>query len=322
MKNHYIKYPLDYKKLFRILSVLQKKRVNFFIDVQSIATGFYNKNNVFMELSHYVDNGKVSDTLIQELRAFLNMLYKSFRQYDPFFVLFYDDGYCEQNRAIYSEYKGDRAKISTVLMFDEQVELYRQIKQYYYKMMEERFTKKDISKVFYLRQYEADFIPHYCVMNSLFDSRDKDILNIILSNDKDLMQTCKFQNVIQCTVTYNLTKTPDQRTPCRIFDDQTAMSYIHKSIKKGSLSSEYIPMLLSITGDVSDHIPGIKNIGPVKARDQILNWNIPPTIEQLRPMLHQTSKIIQENFDLISRNFKLIDFEKQIERISSLSKTF
>jgi hypothetical protein len=299
MKNHYIKYPLDYNKIFRILSVLEKKRVNFFIDIQSITTGFYNKNNVFMELSYYVDNGKVSDTLIQELRAFLNGLYKSFKRYDPFFVLFYDDGYCEQNRAIYSDYKGKRNNISTVLMFDEQVELYRQI-----------------------RQYEADLIAHYCIMNSLFDSQDLDVLNIILSNDKDLLQTCKFPNVVQCTVTYNLTKSPEHRTPCRIFDDQTAMSYIHKSIKKGSLSSKYIPMLLSITGDVSDHIPGIENIGPVKARDQILNWNIPPTIEQLRPILKQTSTIIQENFDLICRNFKLIDFEKQIERVSTLSKTF
>lgn len=322
MKNHYIKYPLDYKQIFRILTVLNKKRVNFFIDIQSITTGFYNKNNVFMELSHYVDNGKVSDTLIQELRAFLNKLYASFKTYDPFFVLFYDDGYCEQNRAIYSKYKSGRSKISTVLMLDEQVELYRQIKKYYYKIIEERFTKKDLSKVFYLRQYEADFIPHYCIMNSLFDSKDNDVLNIILSNDKDLLQTCKYPNVVQCTVTYNMTLSPEQRTPCRIFDDQTAMSYIHKSIKKGSLTSGYIPMLLSICGDKSDDIPGIKNIGPIKARDQILNWNIPPTIEQLRPILKETSKIIQENFDLISRNFKLIDFEKQIERISTLSKTF
>jgi 5'-3' exonuclease len=275
-----------------------------------------------MELSYYVDNGKVSDTLIQELRAFLNRLYKTFKSYDPFFVLFYDDGYCEQNRAIYSDYKSGRNKISTVLMLDEQIELYRQIKKNYYKVIEEKFTKKDLSKVFYLRQYEADFIPYYCVMHSLFDSKDNDVLNIILSNDKDLMQTCKFTNTVQCTVTYNLTKKPEHRTPCRIFDDQTAMSYIHKNIKKGSLSAQYIPMLLSLAGDISDGIPGIKNVGPIKARDQILNWNIPPTIEQLKPVLNQMSKLVQENFDLISRNFKLIDFEKQIERISTLSKTF
>lgn len=322
MRTHYIRYPLDYNKLFRILSVLEKKRINFFIDVQSITTGFYNKNNVFMELSHYVENHSVSDTLIVEMRNFLNKLYKSFKQYDPFFVLFYDDGYCEQNRAIFSQYKSGRTNIKMVLMHDEQVELYRQIKAYYYKTIEEKFTKKDLSKVFYLKQYEADFIPHYCLMNSLFDSTDNDVLNIILSNDKDLLQTCKYQNVVQCTVTYNLTKSPDNRTPCRIFDDINALSYIHKKIKPGSLTSKHLSMLLSITGDVSDGIPGIKNIGPVKARDQILNWNIPPTIEELRGNLRTASKVIQENFDLISRNYKLINFEKQIERISILNKTF
>lgn len=322
MKNHYIRYPLDYNKLFKILSVLQKKRINFFIDVQSIATGFYNKDNVFMELSHYVDNQKVSDTLIFELRDFLNRLYKSFKKFDPFFVLFYDDGYCQQNKAIFSQYKSGRVNIKMVLMHDEQIELYRQIKAYYYKVIEERFTKKDLSKVYYLKQYEADLIPHYCLVNSLFDSRDNDVLNIILSNDKDLLQTCKFKNVVQCTVTYNLTKSPNQRTPCRIFDDLNALSYINKKILPGTLTSEYVSMFLSITGDSSDGIPGIHGIGPVKARDQIINWRIPPTIEELRANIKNTSKIIQENFDLINRNYKLINFEKQIERMSILNKTF
>jgi 5'-3' exonuclease len=275
-----------------------------------------------MELSHYVEHQEVSNTLIVELKAFLNGLYRSFKQYDPFFIIFYDDGYCQQNRTIYSQYKSGRSNIKMVLMHDEQVELYRQIKAYYYKIIEEQFTKKDISKVFYLKQYEADLIPHYCLMNSLFDSKDPDILNIILSNDKDLLQTCKFKNTIQCTVTYNLTKSPDQRTPCRIFDDLNALSYIEKKIKAGSLTSEYVSMLLSIAGDKSDGIPGIVGIGPVKARDQILNWKIPPTIEELRSNLHTSSELIKENFDLISRNFKLINFEKQIERISIFNKTF
>lgn len=322
MKKHYIKYPLDYKKLFRILQVLNKKRVNFFIDIQSISTGFYNKNNVFMELTHYVDNNKVSDIYINELRDFLNGLYRSFKKYDPFFVLFYDDGYCQQNKVLYSNYKTGRANIQMVLMHDEQVELYRQIKRHYYKIVEERFNKPDLSKVYYLREYEADFVPYFCVVNDLFDSKSDDILNIILSNDKDLMQTCQYQNTVQCTVTYNLTKSIDQRTPCRIFDDVTAMSYIDKKLVKGMLTSKHIPMLLAIAGDKSDGIPGIKGIGPVKAANQIINWNIPPTIDELRPIVGNMSSVIQDNFDLISLNYKLIDFSKQIERVSVLHKFF
>jgi len=323
MKNHYIKYPLDYKQLFRILSVLNKKRVNFFIDIQSIATGFYNKNNIFMEINYYVDNNrKVSDILIQELKDFLNILYRRFKQYDPYFVLFYDDGYCQQNRTIFSSYKTGRSNIKSVLMHDEQIELYRQIKKYYYKVIEEKFTKQDLSKVFYLRQYEADFVPHYCILKGLYDGQDPDVLNIILSSDKDLLQTCKFTNTVQCTVTYHSSKTGKERVPCRIFDNLTALNYIHKTIKKGSLTANYVPMLLSIAGDKSDEIPGIANIGPVRAYEQIINWNIPPTITELRSNLKNMSQIVQDNFDLISRNFKLIDFEKQIERVSILNKIF
>jgi len=323
MKNHYIKYPLDYKQLFKILSDLNKKRVNFFVDIQSIATGFYNKNNIFMEINHYVDHNRtVSNVLIQELREFLNTLYRRFKKYDPYFVLFYDDGYCQQNRAIYSNYKHGRSNIKTVLMHDEQVELYRQIKKYYFDLIEERFTKPDISKVFYLRQYEADFVPHYCILKGLYDGQDSDVLNIILSSDKDLLQTCKFQNTIQCTVTYHSSKEGKDRVPCRIFDNLTALNYIHQKIKRGVLTAEYIPMLLSIAGDVSDQIPGIKNIGPIKAFEQIVNWNIPPSIDKLRPVIGQMSTLIQDHFDLITRNFKLIDFEKQIERVSVLNKIF
>lgn len=322
MRRAYIKYPIDYSKLFRILEVLKKRRVNFFVDLQSIATGFYNKNNVFMELSHYVDNNQVSDTLIQELRDFLNKLYHSFKNYDPYFVIFYDNNYCQQNKTIFTDYKCARSNIKMVLMHDEEVELFRQIKRYYYKEIEEKFTKKDLSKVYYLHEYEADFIPYYCIINELFDSKDTDVLNIILSNDKDLLQTCKFTNTVQCTVTYNKKNRVEQRTPCRVFDDSNAIQYIKNTLKVGMLSAKYIPMLLSISGDRSDDIPGVNNIGPVKAFDLIVNNNIPHRIEEVKSNFSLMPEVIKSNIDLIERNFKLIDFGKQIERLSIMKKSF
>jgi 5'-3' exonuclease len=322
MRRAYIKYPMDYTKLFRILDVLKKRKVNFFVDLQSIAVGFYNKNNVFMELSHFVDNGNPSDTLIQELKDFLNRLYKSFKRFDPYFIIFYDDGYCQQNRTIFTEYKCARSNLKTVLMHDEEVELFRQIKKHYYQQIEEQFTKQDLSKVYYLREYEADFIPYYCVVNELFDSKDSDILNIILSNDKDLMQTCQFTNTVQCTVTYNKKNRIEQRTPCNVWDDSNALQYIKNSLKVGLLTAKYIPMLLSIAGDRSDDIPGIKSIGPKKAFDLIVNNNIPHRIEEVKSNFSLMPDVIKSNIDIVERNFKLIDFGKQIERLSIMKKSF
>ena len=322
MRRAYIKYPIDYNKIFRILQVLNKRRVNFFVDLQSIATGFYNKNNVFMELSHYVDTNKVSDTLIQELRDFLNRLYKSFKRFDPYFVIFYDDGYCQQNRTIFNEYKCGRANIKMVLMHDEEVELFRQIKKYYYQQIEEKFTRQDLSKVYYLREYEADFIPYYCIVKELFDSKDSDVLNIILSNDKDLLQTCQFTNTVQCTVTYNKKNRVEQRTPCKVFDDSNAIQYIKNTLKVGLLSAKDIPMLLSIAGDRSDDIPGIKGIGPKKAFDIIVSNNVPHRIEEVKSNFSLMPSIIKDNINTIERNFKLIDFGKQLERLSIMNKQF
>ena len=36
---YYIKYALKYGLIFQILTELNKKRINFFIDIQSIAKG-------------------------------------------------------------------------------------------------------------------------------------------------------------------------------------------------------------------------------------------------------------------------------------------
>jgi len=98
--NYYIKYQLKYSLILEILQKLKKKKVNFFIDLQSITKGFYNKEVILVEIGRFATEGKVSDILIQELRNFLNNIYVQFKSYDPFFILAYDDGYCAQQNLL------------------------------------------------------------------------------------------------------------------------------------------------------------------------------------------------------------------------------
>lgn len=311
---YYLKYSLKYSLIYEILNKLHKKRINFFIDLQSIARGFYNKEVISIEISRYALQNKPSDILIEEMRFFLNDLYKRFKKYDPFFILFYDDGFCEQQKIVDSNYKSGRSIKDILLQNDLELQLFFQIKKYYYHKIKQLFTKKDLSEVYYLKEYESDFIPHYCITNGLYDSSDNDILNVILSVDKDLLQTCKFVNTIQCVTSFNKpNKNEKFNMIFEVFDKNNAISYINKNFKVGILTAEYIPMILSLSGDKSDNIKGIQGIGVSKACNLIITYKIPPDIKDLD--LKNSPKILTDNIDLITRNFKLISFDEQIKRI-------
>ncbi len=316
MVKYYIKYSIKYSLIFDILKKFNKKRINIFIDLQSIAKGFYNKDVILVEIGRYATENKISNILIDELRVFLNELYVHFKIYDPFFIIAYDDGYCKQQKVIDSSYKSGRTTQNIIIDHNQEIELFRQIKQYYYHEIEKQFTKKDLSQVFYLREYESDVIPYYCIVNGLYDSDHEDVLNIILSVDKDLLQTCKFNNTIQCITSF---KQRTDRGGFQIqfdaFDNDNAISYINKKFKRGILTAKYIPMILSISGDKADEIPGISGIGPTKAIELIINHSIPSTISELKRDKHNMPKIIIDNFDRICHNYRLISFDEQLTRM-------
>lgn len=314
---YYIKYALKYGLIHQILQQLKKKRINIFIDIQSITKGFYNKETVLVEVGRYATEGKPSDILLLELKEFLNNLYVQFKIYDPYFILFYDDGYCQQQKILDKTYKSGRSISNLIVDHDREVELFRQIKKYYFETILNKFTKKDLSKVYYLKEYEADFIPYYCITNNLYDSNENDILNIILSVDKDLLQTCEFTNTIQCVTSFKPSQSANSGFQIQFdtFDRDNAICYLNKNLKKGILSAKYVPMILAIGGDKADNISGIQKIGPVRSSELIINHSIPSTITELQINLSNMPEIIKNNFIKIQRNYKLISFEEQLKRV-------
>lgn len=311
--SYYVKYSLNYQMIYQILGNLNKKKINFFLDIQSICRGLYNKDTILVEIDRFIENKKSSNILIDELKKFLNNLYKKFQNYDPFFVLFYDDGYNQQNKILYNSYKSGRS-IKNVMVDDKEIELFRQIKSHYFNEIPKIFNKKDLSKVFYLKDYESDCIPEYCLINNLFDSNENDVLNIILSVDKDLLQTCKYKNALQCITSFNPSKTGN-KIVFGIYDDNNAISYFNKKFKSGILTAKHIPIILSIAGDKADNIPGLKGIGPIKACNMVAEYNLPTELDNIKNLkVDKLPSIFKDNMDIIIRNMKLIDFQQQIKR--------
>ena len=319
MQTKYLKYQIKYSDIYNILEYYKYKKVNFFIDLQGVCKGLYNNDNIFFEINYYIENNKPSFQLVEELKNFYNNnLYKMFKKYDPFIVTFYDDGNNSQNMAINSNYKGGRTSIKNIINDDHLVQLHYEIKKSNFELIKEKLNIPNYGQVYYLKEYESDLIPYYCITNDLFDSNQKEVLNVILALDKDLLQCCEYENTIQCATKFLPSKSGTSKAiNFGLYNKSNAISYLHDKFKPGILTAGFIPMLLSIMGDKADNLPGIKGIGAVKAIDIIQNYNIPMRIQQLEQNLNSMPEIIKDNFKLIKNNYKIISFEEQLSRLKT-----
>jgi hypothetical protein len=309
----YLKYNFEYNLIFDILNRENIKRINFFFDLQSICTGFYNRDVVLMEVGRYVSDGKISDMLLDEFHEYLINLYNRFKQYDPYFCTFFDDGACKQNRDLQTGYKGKNS-LDNLQVEVENIQLFRSIKKYYFQKIYERYNMKpEISRTFYLKEYEADCVPYYCVSKNLFDSQDPDVANFIFSKDKDLLQTCQFGNTYQIVSGFKPSKGKESRYS-KCFNNIDCIEYIYDKFKRGILTAKHVPLILAISGDKSDMVDGISGIGPAKAVEMIQNYNLPPDLADLQVHKDLPEKL-RENLKLVISNLKLTDFKEQIKRI-------
>lgn len=314
-RGYYINYIIEYGKIYDKINHHKYKKINFFIDLQSIATGFYNKDTVLVEIGRYAESNKISNLLYNEFYNYLENLYNKFQKFDPYFITFYDDGYCQQNRTIFKEYKSENSTKNIVLLDDQHLQLFRDIKKYYFNKINKNFNKK-ISTVYYLKEYEADFIPYYCIKNNIFDSKENDVINIILSKDKDLLQTCQFKNTYQIVTIF---KRGTQSRFCEIYDDQNAISYIYKKFRPGILTSKDIALILALAGDEADGVPGIKNVGPATAIKLLesMNKNIPNNVNELMNLYNNDNlpSTIMKNINDVKISYQLTSFDEQLSRM-------
>jgi DNA polymerase-1 len=289
----YIKYPVKYSLIYEQLNKNNYEKVTFFIDLQSIAKGLYSLRSIEEDISFFDENGYVN-TLPYELFEYLRNIEKRFKNYDPFFVIFYDNGVFNYHWMIYKEYKRNRH-------YDprdaELVHIFKKVKEYYFNVIEREFNKYDNCAVLFIRNYEADFIPYALIKYGYFESNDPKNLNIILSSDKDLLQCLTLNNTMQYVVTYN-----QKKYRMELYDKNNWFMYLCDS-EKYRIAPEYLPLILSIAGDQSDNIPGIKGYGFKKAVELIKLYDLRYDLSNIEKI---TSKV---DVKLIERNYKLVSFE-------------
>ncbi len=304
---HYLKFQIPFNIILDKLKENNYKKIIFHIDLPSISRGFYNRDTVQYEISQYIQTRKTPTLFFEEAHVFLSKLWTSFQHYDPLFNIFYDDGGCLQNQ-ILKGYKDRTSSSSKLLLEDDELELYHQIKSYYYHEFVSKFTIPWRSKVLFLKDYEADFIPWVLYKLNIWSVSHPETLNIILSIDKDLLQCCQLPNFIQIMTLYS---PKDRQILFNVYDNNTAITQLYDKHIPGQLGASYINTILSIAGDKADKIVGVPRIGPATAYKLIIENQMEAEIHKNTQLPHK----LEPYRDQLILNYKVISFEEQLKRI-------
>jgi len=210
--------------------------------------------------------------------------------------------FCETGQSVYHKkylktYKSNRYQ-SWVLLKENEKQSYLKVLQNIFEALVKFLNRIPNTYAFMLRYFEADFIPHFIV------NKQNTCNALILSNDKDLLQ-CVNENtwVYRKVSSKFITRIQDAHK--ELLPDVT--------YDKTNLIAE----ILSILGDSSDGIPGVKGIGP-KTLTHLIDILQPENLNDFfqkapnttnKRILNAYKKLIA-NESIIRRNYKLIAFSE------------
>jgi 5'-3' exonuclease len=178
-----------------------------------------------------------------------------------------------------------------------------------------------------LPNLEADFIPYY-ILKKNYLNRGEGIGNIIYSNDHDLWQ-CLDRDVV---IFSKAGKTK------KIVKQGNVLSRFLR--KPTEIPDEYLPLAMSVIGDVGDDVTGVSGVGPARFLEifeQLTSMTgsmnqIYDNIENKRDIFSFIPESIQNkhlknvvdaevNENVISKNLKLVSFEMISRALDNPSST-
>jgi len=312
--NKYLKYQIKYSDIYAVLSKGYTDLI-IYIDIAGISKGFYSTATINFEVTNYLENpNSLPTTFLVELQGYLKLLYTKFQQYNPKFVLFYDQGVCKQNADIDPSYKADRRGSEAhkkYLVESETLRVFKLLKSYYYDEISNKFNINGYCYAIDLEEYESDLIPHYVRNKGLLKSDRDTTLNLILALDKDLIQTCTYDNVRMAASIYHKAK---RKLDMQLLDREMGLVYLYPKFLRGILDAGHLPIILSLMGDKADNIKGLPQCGPARAI-KLATTHFSNTYEFNEQTVFPSALISHKK--MLINNFKLTSFNEQIKRLPS-----
>jgi len=251
-----ISYYPSYNILDSIVSLGGYKRLNIFIDLKNAMQTTYMEHAI-VNIIETSKKSKYTDTSIfSSLIAFLTFhkIYAYKRGIDIAYVIFFESGHSYYHTNISKKYKITRKIDDLYGLKREDRELFYQILQSNFMLIEKACSKLPSVRVVRLPNLEADFVPYYVLTRNLIERGDK-IGNIIYSNDHDLFQ-CLDDDC------YVFSKSAKSK---KILKKGEAVSTFIK--KETNISDDFYPLIMSIVGDVGDCVDGVHGVGGKRISD-------------------------------------------------------
>jgi hypothetical protein len=248
-------YP-NYAILDEILSKNNYRKMMIYIDLKN------NLQSTYMEhaIVNIVENSKLANkkdtSIFSSIISFLSFhkMYGIKRGVDIDFFIFFESGRSSYHLNIDKNYKISRKVDDLYGLNREDKEAFYQILDANYQLTEATLNRIPGIKVFRMPRLEADFIPYYLLSRGKVPL-DGSVANVIYSNDHDLMQC--LQNH-----TFIFSKSGKSK---KILTHGTVMKDFLK--KECKIDDSYLPLAMSIIGDVGDDVTGVNKVGPARFLD-------------------------------------------------------
>lgn len=300
-------YP-TYAILDEILAKNNYKKMTIYIDLKNTLQSIYMEHAIVNILEQSKLAKKYDTSIFSSLVSFLSFhkIYGHKRGVDIDFVIFFESGNSVYHKNISKTYKISR-RIDDLYGLDAaDKELFYKILTGNYQLIENAFNKMPKTRVIRLNKLEADFIPYYLITRHLVEYNGSRV-HVIYSNDHDLHQ---------CAADHSYIFSKAGRSK-KIIKQGEIMKLMLK--KENKIPDIFLPLAMSVIGDVGDDVDGVNNVGPARFLTMF-----PELIKMTGSMGEIYNKVRKGEalFNPVPRNFKnkhlkdVVDSELKENRIS------
>jgi 5'-3' exonuclease len=309
-------YP-TYAVLDEICSYGPYRELNIFIDLKNTLQTTYMEHAIVNIIASTKKATRMDTSIFSSLVSFLSFhkIYGIKRGINTKFIIFFESGHSYYHRNISKGYKISR-RIDDLYGLDrEDRELFYQVLQANFHLIENALNKIPNLKVIRLPNLEADFVPYY-VLTRDYVKKGDGVGNVVYSNDHDLLQ-CLDEHV------FIFSKSAKTK---KIVKAGNVIENTFK--KKTSIPDEYLPLAMAVIGDPGDDVIGVHGIGPsgfISVFDQLIAMTgnleqIYEKVESNKPLFNfipsgfqnkKLKSIVDSELEnkTISNNLKLVSFE-------------
>lgn len=321
--SQFFSYYPKYQYLDKLLSLNPKKHLNIFVDVKGCSPALFSEWAVKYIIEDSKNSRHINMSYFSGVIEFIawHILYAQKRDLTIDFHFFMEQGRSVYHNSIYKEYKSNRILSDFFGLDLADQEYFKKVIDLNHKLLEYTINKIPHCSLYKLSYVEADFIPWYLLEYLIPKSEQYESVNLIYTRDKDMLQCLKFPN------TYQFYRAQWHETTTFI-TPKSLLRHWAKLDENVDLDrvAEWFPLFLSMLGDNSDSIPGIKGIGyktivkhlkeitetyggdPDKMYDTVMNGKDVLAESYQHGKSTVTTKKIFGNHDILQRNLKLISF--------------